>query len=549
MNKFFTTSLLITALCAHCSYADIIDGKYGKNQVFYSQPTPPLPIAGQEFQLYNFTQAYADNNSVYDIAGGYVGFFYTNDNNKPIGIKLYVNGNTQTISPSGNIFGLEYDGFLYISGADQNGAITGTGTKTFISNSEGFKYGNSTSYIPTKNGAASLADLHAYRATPRILGEGEKIILLTINPKFLETVTAQNNKKAYGIAAVLDSSIAFLDDDAKGALDDVDGSHNSKAISKATDQLLPVFAGSSGYSILDIKEEAYHAVKSRNSIQKSYAQNGKELWVEPLYTTSKQNDQDNAPGHDMKAGGFICGFDTKLSEKILVGSALSYTTANINSNDAKDKLDADIYDIMLYGSYAFTPNNEISLTSSFASIKNKSSRSISIASLKRTASADYNGFAMSVGANFTNKTNIKKNIDVKVGVGIDYHNLKNDEYTETGANSLNLKTNAQSIDRFIPSLAVGGCYGFSENLSLEASLGIACNVFSGQSNVTSAFSEINNTEFKTEGLMHPSLCAKTGLSMAYKCNNSIDLSIGYSGGIWSGDLTEHTISFRASFKL
>ncbi len=564
MNKYIK-ALLIAATTASYCYADIIDGRYGVNQVFcIGSRNPSMPQPGLPFVLHNLQGPYKDDWTRYNIpAGGYVGVVYTGNSTWPVGLRLYKqDGTIEEISNSGKIYGLEHDGFFYIINSVSTGHGFACAHSTFISNAQGLNYGDSASYITTSGTAASLADLNAYQATDRILGPGE-IVLPRINYTLLDIIKAQNNRKAYGVAKLLDFSVDFLDAEVQQAFASIKIDNEAtpfanvlpselaqKVISEALNQLVPIYVIND--AMLDVAEEAYYAAKSRNSLQRISIQ--KELWVEPLYTASSRDDQGTTPGYDMKARGLICGFDTKLSEKILVGSAFSYMAADIKDNRGKDKVDSGIYDIILYGSCAITPQNEISFTSSFANVKSSTSRPITISSLERVATANHGGFAISAGANFMHTANIKRNFNLKLGAGIDYHHFKSDEYTESGAGSLNLKMYSQNMERFIPSVTIGGCYNLSENLSLEAGLGVACNILSGQSNVNAAFigvdgTDTETTKFTTEGLSQPLLSAKTGIAITYQYNNRINVSLGYNGGVWSGDLSEKTVYFRAGIKI
>ncbi|MDZ5762328.1 hypothetical protein Cyrtocomes_00707 [Candidatus Cyrtobacter comes] len=334
MNKYIITLLKLitsTTIFAHCSYAAITDGKYGHNQAFSaSSLSTPLPESGREFSIYGVNAPWMctpDGSACVPMwlgTSAYLACRYTNDPVQPVSLQLYsiAGDNPQDAWLDGNIFGLDHAGFLHVSNVDQNGAIQNehkTVFKTFISNSKGLNIGDSTSYTPQNGGAASLADLQAYQATTRLLGPGEEAT--PPQSKLAEAIIALNNKKAYGIAAILVSFFDSLDSDVRQAFTNLINnssvvysgsafsgySSNSTALSKAVDQLLPIYVGSD--AILDIQESVYNTAKSRNFIHKP--RTGKDLWVEPLYTASSQKDQESTIGYDMKARGLICGVDTR----------------------------------------------------------------------------------------------------------------------------------------------------------------------------------------------------------------------------------------------
>lgn len=172
-------SMAITAMAAP-SATGLFAGKYGKAQIFDCQRSPAYPTAGVSFTARGFKNIYND------VGGGqfpatiwgdnsdrYVQFYDTEVGGGDVGLKLYeANGDfVQTISVSGNVWGLGDDGFLYVSTNHDYGY--------FVSNLQGYSYyaddpNNSTvTYTTTTGKVTDTSILSAYNATTTALEVGQ----------------------------------------------------------------------------------------------------------------------------------------------------------------------------------------------------------------------------------------------------------------------------------------------------------------------------------------------------------------------------------------
>ena len=147
------------------AYASVTTGKYGISQVFDAQRSPAYPSAGQSFTVSSLQRPFYDNFTAYTLgAGEYIQFFYVNGtcNGGKVGIKRYEQSEQliETISPSGEIWGLEQEGFLYVSDNSNIG--------TFISNNSGNNYEDSVTYTTTTSFSdCILLNNYVASSTPR----------------------------------------------------------------------------------------------------------------------------------------------------------------------------------------------------------------------------------------------------------------------------------------------------------------------------------------------------------------------------------------------
>ncbi|MDY0281608.1 MAG: hypothetical protein RBR35_13740 [Salinivirgaceae bacterium] len=177
----------------------IINGKYGVYQVFDCQRSPAYPSAGQLFTALNLQRPYRDVGGQYTLlAGEYIQFFYVGGtcSGGKVGIKRYNASGTEieTISTSGKIYGLEHEGFLYVS---DGGVSTGYGT--FVSNSMGYSYGESVSFTTT-TGLADCTGLENYNPSSNPINLSPFIITGTLNA-FTTTSGTASDSQTFTVSA------------------------------------------------------------------------------------------------------------------------------------------------------------------------------------------------------------------------------------------------------------------------------------------------------------------------------------------------------------
>lgn len=166
-------ALALTAMAAP-STTGLFGGKYGKAQIFDCQRSPAYPVSGETFRASYFRNIYDDVNggqfdeSIWgDNSDRYVSFYDNDTGDGSVGLNLYnYDGSfVQTVSESGRVWGLGEEGFLYVGGNRDYGY--------FVSNKEGFAYGDNLVYTPYTGKVTDTAVLSAYDATSTPLGVGE----------------------------------------------------------------------------------------------------------------------------------------------------------------------------------------------------------------------------------------------------------------------------------------------------------------------------------------------------------------------------------------
>jgi hypothetical protein len=152
LNLLFALSVLMLSTSAS---AELANGRFGKAQIFDVQRNPAFPVVNQTFTLSNFANPFDDNTGQYSMVAGQY-YQFTRVSQTPCRYSaslLDANGTlVRVISPSGEIYGLDPRGFLFVSQA---------GFGTFVANNFGFNIGDQISYTSTI-GLATCNETAAY---------------------------------------------------------------------------------------------------------------------------------------------------------------------------------------------------------------------------------------------------------------------------------------------------------------------------------------------------------------------------------------------------
>ncbi|MGM0423102.1 MAG: autotransporter outer membrane beta-barrel domain-containing protein [Pseudomonadota bacterium] len=540
-NRLISTTLLATCsfLTFLPAYADIVDGKYSVNQTFDVQRSPAFPTAGSPFNLSNFAQPFRDNGTQYDIDTGYISFFYTGDNDNLVGIRLYDSGDSvlETISTSGDIYGLEEEGFLYV-------ADTG-GWGTFVSNNEGFSYGDSTSYITSEAGIANLADLMAYIASSSPLGDGETASGGGGGNTLLNAVQTQKNTVGYGAAQSLDSFVSSSSDvQLQAAFSSLSTAEEQ---SDAVSQTLPVTTGSTTNAVLNTMGQTTQIIQARTgSLSGLSSGDGliseDNMWFKPFYTMADQNNENGVIGYETEGYGMAGGYDHAIGDW-RVGAAISYGYTTVDSNDERHDVDIESYEALLYSSYSLNPKTEANFIAGAGYHNSDSSRTINIGGIDRIASADYDSWSARVGAGIGHVIKVNSKLQFIPSARIDYTYIKNENYLEAGAGGLDLNMDSQSTEQLIPEASGKATYKVTDQLSFDAQAGIGYNALSEKASVTSTFVG-GGSSFTTEGIEPSPWRIRSGASMQYQYNDSVDFSVHYDREDHGADFNNQSVSAK-----
>lgn len=170
------------------------------------------------------------------------------------------------------------------------------------------------------------------------------------------------------------------------------------------------------------------------------------VWVKLMGGVGDQDARKGYDGYKTNTWGLIVGADKKVSDKALLGVAISGAMTNIDQQDfrAGDKTKMNTYQLSAYGSYDITNRLYIDGSIAVGKVDYDGDRQTAIG---RTASANYSGSYESVNLGAGYRINMGDKKVLTPMIAANYTALHNDAYTEKGADALNLSVDKQNLDR------------------------------------------------------------------------------------------------------
>ncbi len=150
-------------------------------------------------------------------------------------------------------------------------------------------------------------------------------------------------------------------------------------------------------------------------------------------------------GYDSDTTVLFGGFDRRLSKKILAGVSFGYTVTDVDYNDTgQSSADLKSYNSALYGSW-FDNGWYLDTIISAAYHQHKTKRDIVF--LDRTANSDSHGYTMSIKAIGGYDFKLK-NFNLTPMLSLEYTSVRQNGYTETGTDLINISMKSMTTNSF-----------------------------------------------------------------------------------------------------
>jgi autotransporter-associated beta strand protein len=224
--------------------------------------------------------------------------------------------------------------------------------------------------------------------------------------------------------ATYDAAINQLDHDMTGAVTFVGQQQISKINSIIEKQL----------NASEEKKDHPEKTEQKNSWGQAYGVSGKK----------KISSDKEINGYEYQFSGIILGSDFLVGEDIY-GATASIIETDITSNNNEGKSEYTSIALTGYNSAYLQSGNKLNTKLSFVTNLVKSKRYLNFGSISRTATAKYKTYVIDIGLNLAAKpiNIIGGNLNTNLNSGITYNYQSG--FTETGANSLNLKVNSKGV--------------------------------------------------------------------------------------------------------
>ncbi|MFZ5802455.1 MAG: autotransporter outer membrane beta-barrel domain-containing protein [Candidatus Omnitrophota bacterium] len=208
---------------------------------------------------------------------------------------------------------------------------------------------------------------------------------------------------------------------------------------------------------------------------------GTGFWMQGMGNHAKQDTRKGVPGYQANTFGTAAGIDKQLSDHFRGGAAFGYSYANVNSKDTgRPRTGINSFQGTLYGSYdpreQKAPEEGTQATAketdrnyyyvdgilAFAHNEYESVRDIDFSNVLRHAYADYSGqqYAGKLESGYTFIFERTQALEVTPIASLEYSYLYTHGYTETGADSLNLKVEGEGYHALEQGLGMKFAYPF-----------------------------------------------------------------------------------------
>jgi outer membrane autotransporter protein len=177
------------------------------------------------------------------------------------------------------------------------------------------------------------------------------------------------------------------------------------------------------------------------------------VWLDATWLEGNIDGEDGLSGYDYRLSGAVIGADTAVGASATVGAAFGFAQPKLDNYDLADaEIDGDSYFLSAYGTLTQERWEVFGLLGyTFGSYD--SERRIRFGSIDRLAKGEFDGdgFIASVKAAYDVPV---QGFDLIPEVGLTYSKVWQDGFTETGANSLNLKVDDADAHSLVTSLGV-----------------------------------------------------------------------------------------------
>ncbi|WEJ62440.1 autotransporter family protein [Thiomicrorhabdus lithotrophica] len=395
--------------------------------------------------------------------------------------------------------------------------------------------------------------------TPTLSYDANNVLLnLTRNDISFNSVASTPNQAA--VSAVLDNNTTALqsivssitpltDTGAQQAFDSLSGvqhSHSSQIALQSVNQFQGVlFDRIQGNNSLLANNGtvmlAYNDRETMNDAGSQLLNNSVDTqrgwWLRAIGNEGKIDSTTNASGTEYKAGGIATGFDDNLTDDLTIGTALGFTSANADVEQGR--LNADSYQLALYGKLHLNNDYYVSGTAGIGTQKTKASRNVTVGLSNLVAKSDYDATTANVAIEGGRQFTLNENTHITPFAGLEYTHVNRDGFTETGAGSANLKVNSdyQESLRSVIGTRIAHSWTTKQGYHIQptAELAWVNENMDNKSILRAGFEPATNTSFTVYGPELNRDHARVGLGVNVQLNDTATLNLAYQGEVASSD--------------
>ena len=254
------------------------------------------------------------------------------------------------------------------------------------------------------------------------------------------------------------------------------------------------------------------------------------LWLNGYRQWGDQQGTSGFTGYDYGLYGGTLGFDRTFSDNLMVGVSLGHSNTSVDLDDHRGKGDIKNTTGSLYGSY-FTDNAYVEGAISYGRNKYSNYRNLTIGSINRRADSDHHGDVYSAYLGGGYLFNVNKWTIGPFG-SLKYVYLNEEGFTETGADSLNLRVDRRKTDSLVSELGFRVVRAFktkSGNLIPELTAALSYDFDIDDRVITASFSGSPDATFSMKGQKVERYGATVGAGLTFIHDKGFSTTLKYSG--------------------
>jgi outer membrane autotransporter protein len=251
------------------------------------------------------------------------------------------------------------------------------------------------------------------------------------------------------------------------------------------------------------------------------------VWSQAFGAYLNQGARGSSSGYSANIWGGSLGFDRLLFDHFMFGLSGGYARNYIRTNDANTRTDADSYQGSLYASLA-RDAYYIDGVLSYAYNRYDASRHIAFGTTDRVAKSNYGGQQYSgyLEGGYTLKN---RGLNITPLVSLQYMRLHLNDYSESGADSLNLAVDAQTYNTLQSGLGAKLAYPIlykDSQIIPEVHVKWLYDFTGDQQQATSTFTG-SGASFSTKGFDPPKSSYNAGAKITLMTKFDLALSLNY----------------------
>jgi uncharacterized protein with beta-barrel porin domain len=327
-------------------------------------------------------------------------------------------------------------------------------------------------------------------------------------------------------------------------------------IADAVDEVLPLFTGNQQMVLANTAGEVGRVIRQRlqatlgpSGLSSGDSVDGQHqlgedayLWVKAFGSRADQDDRRAVSGFEADIYGLALGVDALINDHYRLGVAFSTTEADLDRNDNQHNTEISSYQLTAYGSIETEDNIQFGYQLSYAVHDNDGERQIDFLNLQ--VDSDYDSESFGVELDVAHHYKLNDQLGFSPVFYTNYLRINNDEYTETGAGSLNLIVDDNDAEAWFVGVDGTFTYALDDKVGLSGSLGVAYDMINEQSQLSSAFVGSSSGVFVTEGLNPDAMEYRAGAGLHVDTEQGVKLGLVYDY-VTRNDYDNHSVSLKA----